>query len=127
MAAPVSLHSRTASNQGAGAHPARHHEADDAGDLQLARVASAFRGFMESLGLDLDEPNLAGTDRRVAKAYREMFRGLDDAAAPAISTFPNSEGYRGIVSVTGISFYSVCAHHFLPFFGTAHVGYVPDR
>jgi GTP cyclohydrolase I len=92
---------------------------------RLARVAAAFRSFLESLDLDLDDPNLAGTDYRVARAYQELFAGLAPGAEPRLSTFPNSEGYKGIVSVTGIPFYSLCAHHFLPFFGTAHVGYVP--
>ncbi len=110
MAAPLSLESRARG-----------------GDLELARVAGAFRGFMESLGLDLTDPNLAGTDKRVARAYAELFRGLDPESEPVVSTFPNSENYRGVVTVGGIAFYSVCAHHFLPFFGTAHVGYVPGQ
>jgi GTP cyclohydrolase I len=92
------------------------------------RVAAAFRGFLEALDLDLADPDLAGTDRRVARAYREMLGGLRPEAEPHLSTFPNTERYGGIVSVTGIPFYSICAHHFLPFFGVAHVGYVPgDR
>ena len=90
-------------------------------------VASAFRGFLESLGLDLADPNLAGTDRRVARAYREMLQGLR-AAPPRLSTFPNSSGYSDLVTVEAVPFYSMCAHHFLPFFGTARIAYVPkDR
>lgn len=111
-----------------GVRPMHDHAADaDAGDIRLARVAAAFRGFLESLGLDLTDPNLAGTDHRVARAYRELLGGLRPGAEPTLSTFPNPEGYSGIVSVTGIPFYSICAHHFLPFFGTAHVGYVPGE
>lgn len=109
-----------------GIRPMDDHGADgDAGDFQLARIASAFRGFLESLGLDLTDPDLTGTDHRVARAYRELLGGLRPGAEPILTTFPNTEGHAGIVSVTGIPFYSVCAHHFLPFFGTAHVGYVP--
>lgn len=105
-----------------------HTDGASAGDSDLARVAEAYRGFLESLGLDLADPDLAGTDYRVARAYRELLGGLRPSAEPRLSTFPNTEGYAGIVSVTGIPFYSICAHHFLPFFGTAHVGYVPgDR
>jgi GTP cyclohydrolase I len=44
---------------------------------------------------------------------------------PDVSTFPNTNRHAGMVSVTDLPFYSICAHHFLPFFGTAHVGYVP--
>jgi GTP cyclohydrolase I len=111
-----------------GVRPTHDHVADaGAGDIRLARVAAAYRGFLESLGLDLTDPDLAGTDRRVARAYGELLGGLRPGAEPRLSTFPNTEGYAGIVSVTGIPFYSVCAHHFLPFFGTAHVGYVPGK
>lgn len=99
----------------------------DSGELQLARSAAAFRGFLESLGLDLTDPNLAETDQRVARAYRELLGGLRPGAEPKLTTFPNTEGHEGIVSVTGITFHSLCAHHFLPFFGTAHVGYVPGE
>jgi GTP cyclohydrolase I len=93
-------------------------------EFPVERVAGAFRSFLESLGLDPADPNLAGTDHRVARAYEEMFGGLR-RAEPELSTFPNTKGYAGIVSVADIPFYSICAHHFLPFFGTAHVGYVP--
>ena len=111
---------------GAGVAPAGDHASGtETGDVQMAGVAAAFRSFLESLGLDLEDPDLAGTDHRVARAYREMLSGLRPGAEPRLSTFPNRERYAGIVSVTGIPFYSMCAHHFLPFFGTAHVGYLP--
>ena len=97
-----------------------------AGGFPVERAAAAFRGFLESLGLDLTDPNLAGTADRVARAYREMLGGLRDPE-PTLSTFPNAKKYRGIVSVTDIPFYSICAHHFLPFFGSASVGYAPGE
>ena len=90
-------------------------------------AAAAFRGFLESLGLDLSDPDLAGTDRRVARAYRHLLAGLEPGAEPDLTTFPNTERYAGIVAVTDITFYSICAHHFLPFFGVAHVGYIPGE
>jgi GTP cyclohydrolase I len=114
---------------GASSRPTRAIAPDpDSGELRRARTASAFRAFLESLGLDLADPDLAGTDERVARAYEELLSGLRPDSEPTLTTFPNTEGHAGIVSVTDIPFYSVCAHHFLPFFGTAHVGYVPgDR
>jgi GTP cyclohydrolase I len=93
-------------------------------EFPVERVTAAFRSFLEALGLDLCDPNLVGTDHRVARAYEEMLGGLR-RTEPELSTFPNTNGYTGMVSVTDIPFYSICAHHFLPFFGTAHVGYVP--
>jgi GTP cyclohydrolase I len=68
-----------------------------------------------------------GTEFRVARAYRELFAGLYAGAEPTLRTFPNTEGYSEIVSVVGIPFYSLCAHHLLPFFGTAHVAYLPKE
>ena len=94
-------------------------------DVGQARVAAAFRTFLQALGLDLNDPDLAGTDRRVARAYQELFAGLRPEAEPRIETFPNTERHAGLVVLTGIGFYSLCAHHFLPFFGVAHVGYLP--
>ena len=93
-------------------------------EFPVERVAGAFRGFLEALGLDLSDSNLVGTEDRVARAYGELLGGLR-RSEPELNTFPNTKGYAGMVSVTDIPFYSICAHHFLPFFGTAHVGYVP--
>lgn len=113
---------------GGSIHPIRDHApAADSGESELARVATAFRGFLESLGLDPSDPDLDGTDQRVARAYREILGGLRPGARPRLSTFPNTEGYAGLVSVTAIPFYSICAHHFLPFFGSAHIGYLPGK
>ena len=89
-------------------------------------VEHAFRAVLDALGLDPHDPNLADTPARMARAYGELFAGLH-APEPELRSFPNTEGYSQVVAVTGIPFYSVCAHHFLPFFGTAHVGYVPGE
>jgi GTP cyclohydrolase IA len=97
----------------------------DSADPKVHRVARKFRAVMEELGLDMADPHLQGTDLRVARAYRELFSGLAAGAEPALRTFPNTERYSEMVSLEGIPFYSLCAHHFLPFFGTVRVAYVP--
>lgn len=91
------------------------------------RVAAAFRRVMAALDLDLDDPHLAGTEFRVARAYRELFAGLVAGAEPSLRTFPNTERYTDPVALNDIPFFSVCAHHFLPFFGSAHVAYLPGN
>ena len=92
------------------------------------RAAVKFREFMDALGLDLEDPNLVGTEWRVARAFRELFAGHYAGAEPSLRTFPNTEGYAEAVRVDDIPFHSLCAHHFLPFYGTARVSYVPkDR
>jgi GTP cyclohydrolase I len=98
---------------------------------QAARVegiAHHVRGLLGSLGLDLTDPNLAETDQRVAKMYLEMFAGLELGAEPKVTTFPNDEGYSHMVMEKQIPFYSMCAHHLVPFYGHAHIAYIPrDR
>ena len=100
---------------------------DAIADAKLRRVALKFRGVMEELDLDLADPHLEGTELRVARAYREQFAGLAADAEPAVRTFPNTERYSEMISLVGISFSSVCAHHFLPFFGSVHVAYKPSE
>lgn len=93
---------------------------------RLKRVAAHVRGILEELELELEDPNLAETDLRVAKMYAEMFHGLRKGSEPRVTTFPNEEGYSHMVMETQIPFYSMCSHHLVPFYGHAHVGYVPD-
>lgn len=76
------------------------------------------------LKLDTNHPDLQDTPRRIAKMYLELFSGLYDEQ-PAITIFDNTENYHDMVIVKNIPFNSVCAHHFLPFIGKAHIGYIP--
>ena len=99
-----------------------------AGDERVARIATHVRGILNELGLDPQDPNLRETDVRVAKMYLEMFHGLNEGSAPKVTTFPNEERYGHLVMETKIPFYSMCAHHLVPFYGHAHIAYIPkDR
>jgi len=100
-------------------------ELDEAQQQKLDRIAHHVRGILTNLGLDLNDPNLAETDLRVAKMYLEMFGGLAEGAEPKVTTFPNEEGYSHMVMETKIPFYSMCAHHLVPFYGHAHIAYIP--
>lgn len=105
---------------------------DDPGGAALSegeqRLAAHVRGILTELGLDLQDPNLRETDRRVARMYAEMFSGLREGAEPAVTTFPNDEHYSAMVMEKQIPFYSMCAHHLVPFYGHAHIAYIPgDR
>jgi len=109
---------------------AAHEPGDDAGalvaaDPREARIARHVRGILGELGLDLHDPNLHETDQRVARMYLEMFRGLEQGAEPKVTTFPNDEGYSHMVMEKNIPFYSMCAHHLVPFYGHAHMAYIP--
>ena len=95
-----------------------------------ARIVESIAGHMQAvmreLNLDLADPNYEGTPERVAKMYLEMFHGLREGSQPKITTFPNEEGYHHMVIEKEIPFYSMCAHHFVPFYGHAHIAYIPS-
>ncbi len=95
--------------------------------LRTERVAVHVRGILTELGLDLSDPNLQETDRRVAKMYEEMFRGLREGSRPTVTCFPNDERYSAMVIEKQIPFYSMCAHHLVPFYGHAHMAYIPSE
>ena len=81
--------------------------------------------MIDNLGLNPDDEGLADTPRRIADMYLELFQGLwQDPAEVLNVTF--DEKYDEMVILRDIPFYSMCEHHFLPFHGQAHVGYLPD-
>ena len=91
-------------------------------DLPAAEQAAA--ELLRALGADVDSEHLRETPRRVANAYAELLTPTPFSA----TTFPNDEGYDELILVRDIPFQSLCAHHLLPFHGTAHVAYLPaDR
>jgi len=98
--------------------------ADAAPGVDVDAAATAAAALLAALGMDLADPSLARTPRRIAQAYAELLtpREFD------LTTFPNDEGYDELVLARNIPFTSVCEHHLLPFTGTAAVGYLPgDR
>ncbi len=105
--------------------PADLDELDPATRERVHRLARHVRALLEELGLDLSDPNLQETDVRVARMYLEMFHGLLEGAVPDVKTFPNDEGYSAMVMEKEIPFYSMCAHHLVPFYGHAHIAYIP--
>jgi GTP cyclohydrolase I len=95
--------------------------------VDRAAVERAIVALIAALGLDVSsEPELARTPERIAELYGEIFSGLDPGSAPTIASFP-VEGEGGLVIVRDVPFHSLCVHHFVPFFGRAHVAYLPER
>jgi GTP cyclohydrolase I len=80
--------------------------------------------MIASLPVDAGEEGLRDTPRRVADMYGELFSGLVENPVEVLST-GFEEGYDEMVVARDITFYSTCEHHFLPFFGVAHIGYTP--
>ncbi len=97
-------------------------------DPRIEQIASHVKEIIRILGLCPDrDPNLVDTDRRVAKMYLEIFSGLDLGNKPKLTTFPNDEAYTAMVMEKEIPFYSLCAHHFVPFYGHGHIAYIPNE
>lgn len=78
-----------------------------------------------SAGENPQRDGLKETPKRVSKAYKELLSGYTIDPNSAIKLF-DSNGFHELVTVTNIEFYSLCEHHMLPFFGTAHIGYIPN-
>jgi GTP cyclohydrolase I len=97
----------------------------EAGDERDAELASVIRRMIELLGEDAGREGLLETPRRIASMYRELFEGLDQSPEDVLSV-GFEEGHDEMVILREIPFYSICEHHFLPFHGEAHVGYLPD-
>jgi GTP cyclohydrolase I len=89
------------------------------------RVEAAVRELLLAIGEDPDREGLRKTPARVARAYREAFAGIDRDPCEAL-TSAFDEGHDEMVLVRDIQFYSYCEHHLVPFFGNAHVGYIPN-
>ena len=101
------------------------HQLSDDDQARAERIANHVRNILQELNLDLEDPNLEDTDIRVAKMYIEMFHGLQEGSEPKVTTFPNEEGYEHMVMERDIPFYSMCSHHLVPFYGKAHIAYIP--
>ena len=94
--------------------------------VDLARARAAVRELLFAVGEDPDRDGLRATPDRVARAYVEQFSGLfTDPDEVLGTTF--DENHAEMVLVRDIEMYSTCEHHLLPFFGKAHVGYIPGR
>jgi GTP cyclohydrolase I len=93
--------------------------------IDQARIEVAVRMILEAIGEDPAREGLVETPRRVAEMYAELFGGLhEDPREWLRGGF--AEEHREMVVLRDLPFYSMCEHHFLPFYGVAHVGYIPE-
>ena len=96
------------------------------GGFDLARIEHAIREILLAVGEDPDRDGLRGTPARVARAIDEQFAGLRLRPADVLTTVFDAD-HEEMVLVRDIELYSTCEHHLLPFFGRAHVGYIPNE
>jgi GTP cyclohydrolase I len=96
------------------------------GRVDLRRIEHAVREILLAIGEDPDRDGLRDTPARVARACEEQFSGLGREPESVLTTVFDA-GHDEMVLVRDIDFYSTCEHHLIPFFGVAHVGYIPNE
>ncbi len=94
--------------------------------IDTARIARAMREILLAIGEDPDRDGLIDTPARVARAYAEQFSGLAQRPEDVLTTVFDAD-HDELILVRDIEIYSTCEHHLVPFFGFAHVGYIPNE
>lgn len=95
--------------------------------MDRTKLEQGIRIFLEGMGLETEREDLARTPERVARAWSGEIVSGYSVDPDAVLTFRSIEPGSGPVLVRGISFASICLHHLLPFFGVAHIAYLPHR
>lgn len=93
--------------------------------MDQRKIKRAVRLLLEALGENPQRAGLKATPQRVAKFYQEFFSSSRKDPAETIKIYPNPTG-QDLVITKNIAFYSMCEHHLLPFFGKAHIAYIPS-
>ncbi len=92
--------------------------------MDREKIIAGVRLILEGIGEDLDREGLVRTPERVAEACEEIFSGLGRSLKEEVRVY-DVENHDEMIIVRDIPFYSVCEHHLLPFFGHAHIAYIP--
>lgn len=92
--------------------------------IDYDKIQHAVTSMLQAIGEDPKREGLADTPRRVAEMYGELFSGIAEDPA-AVLTTGFEEAHTEAVMLRDVSFYSICEHHLLPFFGSAHIAYIP--
>ncbi len=90
-----------------------------------AKIEAAVTSIIKAIGENPEREGLVNTPKRIAEMYAELFMGLNKNPKEEL-TVGFEVGHREMVIVKDIPFYSMCEHHLLPFYGVAHIGYLPN-
>ncbi|MCX8031364.1 MAG: GTP cyclohydrolase I FolE [Thermodesulfovibrionales bacterium] len=93
--------------------------------MDLEKIEKGVAFILEGIGEDLTRPGLRDTPKRVAKMYAEILSGLKTLDEDLLKPI-EGETHDEMVLLKDIPFYSICEHHLLPFFGKAHIAYIPN-
>jgi GTP cyclohydrolase I len=88
------------------------------------KIKRAVHDILVAIGEDPSREGIRETPRRIAEMYAEVFRGMKEDPREVLSV-GFEEGHNEMVILKDIPFYSICEHHLLPFYGMAHIGYIP--
>lgn len=99
---------------------------DSAGKPGQERVEAMYRDILMFVGEDPDREGLLRTPHRVVEALKFLTRGYEQDVQTLLNGAVFHEDYDDMVVVKDVEFYSLCEHHCLPFFGKAHIGYIPN-
>jgi GTP cyclohydrolase I len=94
--------------------------------VKITELSSHYASIITNIGEDLEREGLQKTPERVAKAMQFLTHGYDLDPAEILKSAMFAEDYRQMVIVKDIELYSLCEHHMLPFFGKAHIAYIPN-
>jgi GTP cyclohydrolase I len=100
--------------------------AADVPRIDQPRIERAITEILLAIGEDPERDGLRDTPARVARAYAEQFAGLGQKPESVLTTVFDA-GHDEMVLVRDIDVYATCEHHLIPFFGVAHVGYIPNE
>jgi GTP cyclohydrolase I len=92
--------------------------------IDKEKIIEGVRLILEGIGEDLDREGLIGTPQRIADFYEETFSGLGVDPKENVTLY-TAENRDELIIIRDIPFYSMCEHHLLPFFGKAHIAYIP--
>lgn len=99
---------------------------DQWNDESTEKLSSHYKNILDLIGEDSNREGLKGTPLRVAKAIQFLTQGYNTEPYEIIKSAKFKEDYQQMVIVKDIELYSLCEHHMIPFFGRAHVAYIPD-
>ncbi|HHV76708.1 MAG TPA: GTP cyclohydrolase I FolE [Syntrophothermus lipocalidus] len=94
--------------------------------MDIEKIEKAVIMIIEAIGEDKDREGLRDTPRRVARMYAELFSGIEEDPSKHLQVL-FTEHHDELVLIKDIPLYSMCEHHLLPFYGKAHVAYIPRK
>jgi GTP cyclohydrolase I len=93
--------------------------------INEAKIKRAMRDIIEAIGEDPSRESIKNTPQRVAEMYAELFSGIEKDPKEDLGV-EFELGHREMVILKDVPFYSMCEHHLLPFYGVAHIAYIPN-